>query len=252
MKVFSMNRKMNSNGYTIEVTGLSPKATEKDVYDFFAFSGAIEYVEIIRSGEACTGYVTFKDAHSQETACLLSGATILDHRVCITRWGQHEDEFDFWNQPSYRHEEDIASSTLHSSQFVSSAGEAVTVAQEVVKTMLAKGYVLSKDALAKAKDFDESHHVSATATAKVAELSQRIGLTDKIFAGVEAVRSVDQRYNVSVMAMSAASATGRSVAAAANTVVNSSYFSKGALWVSDALNRAAQVASDLGSHGAKQ
>lgn len=39
---------MNSGGYTIEVTGLSPKATEKDVYDFFAFSGAIEYVEIAR------------------------------------------------------------------------------------------------------------------------------------------------------------------------------------------------------------
>ncbi|XP_027345827.1 binding partner of ACD11 1-like [Abrus precatorius] len=244
---------MNSGGYTIEVTGLSPKATEKDVYDFFAFSGAIEYVEIVRSGDsACTAYVTFKDAYSQETACLLSGATILDHRVCITRWGQYEDEFDFWNRPSYGPEEDTASTTLHSSQFVSSAGEAVTVAQEVVKTMLAKGYVLSKDALAKAKDFDESHQVSATATAKVAELSQRIGLTDKISAGVEAVKSVDERYNVSVTAKSAASATGRSVAAAANTVVNSSYFSKGALWVSGALTRAAQAAADLGNRSAKQ
>lgn len=39
---------MNSSGYTVEVTGLSPKATEKDVYDFFAFSGVIEHVEIVR------------------------------------------------------------------------------------------------------------------------------------------------------------------------------------------------------------
>jgi len=39
---------MNSGGYTIEVMGLSPKATEQDVYDFFAFSGAIKYVEIVR------------------------------------------------------------------------------------------------------------------------------------------------------------------------------------------------------------
>lgn len=37
---------MNPGGYTVEVSGLSPKATEKDVYDFFAFSGAIEHVEI--------------------------------------------------------------------------------------------------------------------------------------------------------------------------------------------------------------
>ncbi|KAL2956932.1 hypothetical protein AAZX31_18G115300 [Glycine max] len=37
---------------------------------------------------------------------------------------------------------------------------------------------------------------------------------------VEAVRSVDQKYHVSVKAKSDASATGKSVAAAANTVIN--------------------------------
>ncbi|KAH7538196.1 hypothetical protein FEM48_Zijuj03G0173200 [Ziziphus jujuba var. spinosa] len=31
-----------------EVTTLSPKATEKDVYDFFTYCGAIEHIEIIR------------------------------------------------------------------------------------------------------------------------------------------------------------------------------------------------------------
>lgn len=115
------------------------------------------------------------------------------------------------------------------------------MAQEVVKTMLAKG----KDALGKAKALDESHHVSANAAAKAAELSHRIGLTDKICAGVEAVRSVDGKYHVSDRTKSAASA-------AASSVVNSSYFSKGALWVSDALTRAAKVAADMGGHGVKQ
>ncbi|CAJ1931746.1 unnamed protein product [Sphenostylis stenocarpa] len=239
---------MSSGGYTVEVTGLSSNVTDKDIRDFFAFSGVIDTVEIIRSGDyACTAYVTFKDAYSQETACLLSGATILDQRVCITRWGKYENEFEFWNQPSYSHGDEASSTTPQSSQFVSSAGEAVTMAQEVVKTMLAKGYVLSKDALAKAKDFDESHQVSATATAKVSELSQRIGLKDKISAGIGAVKSVDQRYNVSETTIAAASTAGRSVAAAANSLVNSSYFSKGALWVSGALTRAAEVASDLGT-----
>ncbi|XP_054810527.1 binding partner of ACD11 1 [Prosopis cineraria] len=241
---------MDADGYVVEVTSLSPKATEKDVYDFFAFSGVIQHVEIVRSGDdACTAYVTFKDAYSQETACLLSGATILDQRVCITHWGQYRDEHDFWSSPSYRGAEETTSTQHQSSHFVSSAGEAVTVAQEVVKTMLAKGYVLGKDALANAKAFDESHHVSATASAKVAELNQKIGLTEKISAGVDAVKSVDQKYHVSETAMSAASATGRSVAAAANTVVNSSYFSKGALWVSGVLSRAADAAADLGSGG---
>ncbi|KAH1239315.1 Binding partner of ACD11 1 [Glycine max] len=168
-------RKMNSGGYTIEVTCLSPKATEKHQYDFLLSVVQLSMLKLPefdmkvivqdRSGDyACTAYVTFKDAHSQEN-CLFA-----------------------------QHKEDTASSSL---------------AQEVVKTMLAKGYVLSKDALAEAKYFDDSHQVSATAT------------------------------------------EGRSVAAAANTMVNSSYFSKGAMWVSGALNQVAKVAADLGS-GAKQ
>lgn len=126
------------------------------------------------------------------------------------------------------------------------------MAQEVVKTMLAKGYVLGKDALAKAKDYDESHQVSATAAAKVAELSERIGLTDKIFAGVEAVKSVDEKFHVSETTKSAVTATGRTATAAANTVLNSPYFARGALWVSDALSRAAKAAADLGNRGVNQ
>ncbi|XP_041012462.1 binding partner of ACD11 1 [Juglans microcarpa x Juglans regia] len=243
---------MNPGEYTIEVTGLSPNATEEDVYDFFSFSGAIEHVEIVRSGEhACTAYVAFKDAYSKETACLLSGATILDQRVCITSWGQYEDEFDFWGRHSHRHDEEPGSASTQRSQFPST-GEAVSMAQEVVITMLAKGYDLGKDALSRAKAFDQSNQVSASAAATVAELSQRIGLTDKICAGVDVVKSVEEKYRVSEMTKSAVLATGRTAATAANNVLNSSYFSKGALWVSDALTRAAKVAADVGSRGVQQ
>ncbi|XP_010256892.1 PREDICTED: binding partner of ACD11 1-like isoform X2 [Nelumbo nucifera] len=243
---------MSPSGYTVEVTSLSPNATEKDVYDFFAFSGTIEHVEIVRSGQyACTAYVTFKDVHALETAVLLSGATIVDQPVCITRWGQYEDEFDLWSRPSRKLEDEIGSMAAHESRFVSTPAEAVTMAQEVVKTMLAKGYILGKDALSRARAFDESHQVSASAAAKVSELSKRIGLTDKICAGVDAVKSVDEKYHVSETTRSALAATGRTATAAANTVINSSYFSKGALWVSDALSRAAKVAADLGGRGSK-
>ncbi|KAL7181635.1 hypothetical protein ACSBR1_040517 [Camellia fascicularis] len=243
---------MNSGAFTVEVIGLPPEATEKDVYDFFAFCGTIEHVDIVRVGEyACSAYVTFKDAYAVQTAVLLSGATLLDQHICITPWGHYEDEFDFWNRPSWKIEDETDSAPSQGGQFVPSAGEAVTMAQDVVKTMLAKGYVLGKDALSKAKAIDESHQVSATAVAKVAELSERIGLTDKFCAGVEAVMSVDQKYHISDTTKSAVSATGRTAVAAANSVVSSSYFSKGALWLSDALTQAAKVAADLGTGTAK-
>ncbi|KAL7191080.1 hypothetical protein ACSBR2_023203 [Camellia fascicularis] len=68
---------------------------------------------------------------------------------------------------------------------------------------------------------------------------------------MEAVKSMDRKYRVSETTMTAASYTGRTVVAAANAVVNNSYFAKGAFWVSDVLTRAASVAADLGSHGVK-
>ncbi|CAN4081695.1 unnamed protein product [Withania somnifera] len=202
--------------YTAEVTSLSPKATEKDVFEFFSHCGEIEQVEIIRlSKYASIAYVTFKDTYALETAILLGTVT-------------------------------------HTNQFVSSPGEAVTMAQQVVETMIVKGYQLSKDALTKAKAFDESHRVSSTAAAKVADLSNRVGLTDKIQSGMETVKCMDEKYHLSELTISAASYTGKTAVAAATAVVNSSYFSKGALWVSDVLNRAAKVAADLGNNGVKQ
>ncbi|KAF5457152.1 hypothetical protein F2P56_021280 [Juglans regia] len=255
--------RMYPGGYTAEVTSLSPKATEEDVYDFFANFGAIEHVEIVRYGEfACTAYVTFKDAYALGTAVLLSGATILDQCVYIQPWGSYIEESDPWSSPSWKPEDDSSSRATHMGQFVSTPGEAVTVAQDVVKTMLAKGYVLGKDAFIKAKTFDESHNVSTSAAAKVAELSNRIGLTDQIYAGMETFKSVDDKYHVSEISKSAAIATGtaavvaatvtgRAAVAAGNAVVNSSYFAKGALWVSDVLTRAAKIAGDFGSHDSK-
>lgn len=242
---------MYPGGYTAEVTTLSPRATEKDVRDFFSHCGVIEHLEIIRSGEyGCTAYVTFRDAYALETAVLLSGATIVDQSVCITPWGSYADEYDPFSRAAWINENGSSNMATHA--FVSSPGEAVTVAQEVVKTMVAKGYDLGKDALSKAKAFDESHGVSATAAAKVAELSNKIGLTDKVYAGVQAVKSVDEKFHVSETTKSAAMFTGRTAAAAASAVVNSSYFSKGALWVSDVLNKAAKAAADLGTQGGKR
>ncbi|KAL0296916.1 UNVERIFIED_CONTAM: Binding partner of ACD11 1 [Sesamum calycinum] len=238
---------MNPTGYTVEIANLSPNATEKDVCDFFAFCGAIQHVEIVRAGEyACTAYVTFKNPHAVETAILVNGATILDRPVCITRSGHYGGDYNLWNHSSLKIEDENLPSQSQGHNVVPSAGRAVSLAQDAVKSVAAKGYVLGKGALNKAKAFDESHQVSATAVAKVTQLSERVGLTDKIVTGVEAARAADQRYHISNTTRSVVSATGKRAASAANAVANSGYFSKGALWLSGALSRASQVAADLG------
>ncbi|XP_065625433.1 binding partner of ACD11 1-like [Quercus suber] len=131
----------------------------------------------------------------------------------------------------------MSKDVIHTGQCVSTSGEAVTVAQEVVKTILAKGYVLGKDALIEAKAFDEYHGVSATAAAKIAELSDRIGLTDKFHVGMETVKSVDEKFHVPEITKSAATVTGTAAVVAAmvtgkaavasgHAVVNSTYLPK--------------------------
>lgn len=239
---------MYSGGYIAEVVGLSSKATEQDLYDFFSHCGQIQHLELLKTGEAASSaYITFKDAYALETAVLLSGAVIADQSVCVCHWGTYPDDSNPWSVHSGA-ENDHDS---HMNQFVSTPGEAITVAQVVVKTMIAKGYELSRDALTKAKAFDESHNVSATAAAKVAEASHKIGLTDKVYYGINAVKSVDGRYHVSEVTKTAAVYTGRTAVSAAKAVVNSSYFANGALWVSGILDRASKYAADLGNQNSK-
>ncbi|CAI8591802.1 unnamed protein product [Vicia faba] len=244
---------MYSGGYTAEVTNLSPRATENDVHNFFGYCGVIERVDVIRHSDFdSTAYVTFKEAYALGTALLLNGSMILDQSISISLWDAYTDD-------SNVDESITCSQDIHMDKFVSSPGEAFTMAQEVVKTMVAKGYVLSKDAFVMAKAFDESCSVSSTASAKVVELSNKIGLTETINSGIETFKSVDEKYHVTDITKSAAAVTGttaivvatvtgRAAVAASNAIVNSSYFAKGALWVSDMLSRAAKSAAELGQH----
>lgn len=115
--------------------------------------------------------------------------------------------------------------------------------------MISKGFELSKDALKKAKEFDESYQVSTAAAAKALDLSNRVGLTDRINSGVETAKSIDEKYNISSVTMIAASITGKAALAAANAVASNRSFAKGALWVSDVLDRASKSAADLANKG---
>ncbi|KAK7295352.1 hypothetical protein RJT34_18259 [Clitoria ternatea] len=252
---------MYIGGYTAEVTNLSPRATETDVHNFFAYCGVIEHVEILRSGEnSSTAYVTYQDAYALETALLLNGSMILDQCISISRCDgeAYVDDRNNWSSHASNTEDSVTTSQdMHMDKFVSSPGEALVMAQEVVKTMAAKGYVLGKDAFVMAKAFDEYHSVSSTAAAKVAELSTKIGLTETINSGIQTFKSVDEKYHVTDFTKSAATVTGttaivvakvtgKAAMATGNAIVNSSYFAKGALWVSDMLTRAAKAAADLG------
>ncbi|KAB8115525.1 hypothetical protein EE612_056062 [Oryza sativa] len=161
-----------SDARTIKVTNISMSATADNIKEFFSFSGEVEYVEMRRESETSqVAYVTFKEFHGADTALLLSGASISEASVNIT------PVEDYVLPPeAYFYRQDTGSPRTPTEA-------AVKKAEEVVSTMLAKGFVLSKDALKRARSFDDRHQLLSTASARVASLDRRFGLSDKFSAG---------------------------------------------------------------------
>lgn len=106
-------------------------------------------------------------------------------------------------------------------------------AEDVVSSMLAKGFILGKDAIAKAKSVDE-----------------KIGFTEKISTGTvavgEKVREVDHKYQVSEKTKSAIAAAEQTVSNAGSAIMKNRYVLTGATWVTGAFGRVAKAAEGVG------
>ncbi|KAK9276460.1 hypothetical protein L1049_005993 [Liquidambar formosana] len=124
---------------------------------------------------------------------LLSGATIAELSVTIT--------------PVENYQLPPEAPPFNTEKKPLVAGSAVKKAEDVVSTMLAKGFSLGKDALNRAKSFDERHHLTSNASATVASIDRKMGLTEKLSIGTavvnEKVREMDERFQVSEKTKSA-------------------------------------------------
>ncbi|CAD5174186.1 unnamed protein product [Musa acuminata subsp. malaccensis] len=237
---------------TVKVSNVSLSATMQDIKEFFSFSGDIEYVEMQSADEwSQIAYVTFKDSQGAETALLLSvGATIVDLSVIIVPAPEYQvppaasspPVVDFMACFFSWQKDDNASS---------SAGSAVQKAEDVVSSMLAKGFILGKDAVNKAKTFDEKHQLTSTASARVASFDKKIGLSEKISTGTSAVgekfKEMDQKFQVSEKTKSAFAAAEQKVSSAGSAIMKNRYVFTGASWVTGAFNKVAKAASEVGS-----
>ncbi|KAL3653802.1 hypothetical protein CASFOL_003483 [Castilleja foliolosa] len=225
---------------TVRVSNVSLSATEQDIQEFFSFSGIIEYVEMKSESERSqTAFVTFKETQGAETAVLLTGATVVDQSVNIAL------EPDYVLPPA-------ASAYIASSENKNAGGvasSAVQKAEDVVSSMLAKGFILGKDALNKAKALDEKHQVISTATAKVASLDQKIGLSEKITIGAtivnDKVKEVDQKFQVSEKTKSAFAAAEQTVSTAGSAIMKNRYILTGTSWVTGAFSRVSKAAGEV-------
>ncbi|XP_015691651.1 binding partner of ACD11 1-like isoform X3 [Oryza brachyantha] len=128
---------------------------------------------------------------------------------------------------------------------------ALQKAEDIVGTMLAKGFILGRDALDRAKALDEKHQLSSTATARVSSFDKKIGLSEKISVGTsvvnDKVKEMDQKYQVSEKTKSALAAAEQSVSTAGSAIMKNRYVLTGAAWVTGAFNKVANAANDVGT-----
>lgn len=224
---------------TVKVNNLSLTASEQNIREFFSFSGEINRVEMHSDDERCQiAYVTFKNPEGAETAAMLSGATIVDQAVTIAL------------APDYKEPDDASSFPTETENKGAAAASPVQKAEEVVSSMLAKGFVLGKDALNRAKALDEKHRVTATATATVASIDQKIGLSEKFSAGTtvvnEKMKEVDQKFQVSEKTKSAIAAAEQTASTAGSAIMSNRYVLTGAAWVAGAYSRVTKAAGEVG------
>jgi len=124
-------------------------------------------------------------------------------------------------------------------------------AEDVVSTMLARGFTLGKDAVGRAKSFDETHGFTSTASAKVASIDRKIGLSEKFTMGTtvvnEKVKEMDQKFQVSDKTKSALAAAEQTVSSAGSAIMKNRYVFTSASWVTSAFGKVAKAATDVGT-----
>ncbi|KAH1088994.1 hypothetical protein J1N35_016251 [Gossypium stocksii] len=184
-------------------------------------------------------YITFKDLQGAETAVLLSGATIVGLSVSISLAPDYKLPLAAFAPPP-----------ATQNKTPSGADSTIRKAEDVVAGMLAKGFILGKDTINKAKTFDEKHQLTSTASAKVASFDKKIGFTEKIQVGAtvitDKVKEMDQKFHVSEKTKSAFATAEQKVSSAGSAIMKNKYISAGATWVTDAFNKVAKAAGDVG------
>ncbi|KAE8661487.1 putative esterase [Hibiscus syriacus] len=203
---------------TVKVSNISPEASERDIEEFFSFSGDIQYVEMRRlkfSSRLCYLQGVARSGYSNAV-----DSTIIDFSINIT------PEEDYELPPK------AIQSNMEKKPVVMDSN--TKKAEEMMSTMLARGFILVKDAINKAKAFDERHHLVLNASAAVTSIDQKM-------------REMDELYQVSELTKSTLAVTEHKVNSAGSVIMSNHYVSAGASWLSNAFYAVARAAEDVGT-----
>jgi len=220
--------------YAVEVRNISPNANDKTVSDFFSFCGKITklFLDKEEGKETSRAVVEFETESAAKTALLLTNALIVDRPITVSSFPPKEVQVQ---QVAPVGTPVPPEKIIH--RDFGGVHDDDRSKTSVVASMLASGYVLATDALAKAKHYDDEHNITLQLKVgveqlkvKAHELDQTYGISEKAAAvklqATEKAKQMDEEYKISEKASNAADkvkATATTVASKAqeNQTINS-------------------------------
>ena len=129
-------------------------------------------------------------------------------------------------------------------------------AHEVVAALLAKGYILSKEAMAvsagavaTSRSAINNSQIANKMSMTAVNLDQKIGFREKLTAGAQTVnqsiKSVDEKYGVRDRTKSALVTAEQKVNEAGAALMQNKYVQSGSAWLSSAFSRVTKVTDDI-------
>ncbi|PRP86633.1 hypothetical protein PROFUN_05112 [Planoprotostelium fungivorum] len=198
-KPINANIMTTNTEHSVQVSNISPSATEKTIADFFSFCGKIS--KLYLNKDQHTAVVQFDSESAAKTALLLTNALIIDRPIVVAliespTATQNDASLGTPADPTQIPERDFGVPDEQRSK------------TSVVASLLAAGYVLGDSAIDKAREYDEKIGVAATAQAVVAQIQtkaqqidQQFGISDKASAAKQVVedhiKQVDEKYQIS-------------------------------------------------------
>jgi len=186
----------------VRVTNVALEATQATIADFFSFCGRIAHLNLQPSSDKQTqeAQVQFETASAARTALLLSHAVIVDKPIVVTVIPEGSAGGADGALPA-----EIA-------QKSHDVPDGERTKTSVVAGLLAAGYTVGADAIARAREYDEKHSISKSVLATVNDVDTKLhisetatGLSTKISDTVEmgiqkvgdTLRSVDTQLGIS-------------------------------------------------------
>ncbi|KAI9022148.1 hypothetical protein CLU79DRAFT_751397, partial [Phycomyces nitens] len=175
------------------VKNIAPTTEEKTIHDFFLFCGKIKEFEIIKDGEKQKALVWFERPSAAKTAILLSNASVDNVNILVEPYFESTDPSKATDKDSPK---DSPKDTDQESKPVSN----------VMAEILAAGYSLGDNILAKGLEFDTKTGFSARVQQYFNQLQANLQQLNQKYHVSDRAMDVEHKIGIQDKAMSAVGA----------------------------------------------